>query len=174
MTKDQQTRSLAVAKVLGSALTEAARASFPDARLRMARAAKEASSFAATEHERVEVKRRVAESILLLACSRNESWQAVRASFEKVRAFGFTDADRHVQDAALLARWCIDNRHRIDAALEEVRRARLHVLSLESPTERHSSGTADARGRSTRASFPTGTSLVSSRASCSPNTPTAS
>ncbi len=128
---------MAVAKILGGALAEASRLPFIEAKRRVSDAAREAASVAATKQERIEVKRRAAESILLLACSRNDSWSATRAAFAGVEALGFTDADRHVQDAALLARWCIDHRAHLDEAVRELRRARLHVKRLrKDPTLR--------------------------------------
>lgn len=135
MTPEMEARSLAVAQIFGRALAEAPRLSFNEARERLRDAGREAVAVAATENERAEVKRRAAESILMLACSRNESWSVVRASFEKVRALGFTDANRHVQDAALLARWCIDNRAHHDDALRELRSARVHAGRLRKDRE---------------------------------------
>jgi hypothetical protein len=128
-------RSMGVARVLGVALAEAARLPFAQAKRRLADAAREASVLAATERERGEVKRRAAESLLMVACSRGEPWPSVRSSFGAVEQLGFTDADRHVQDAVLLARWCIDNSAHRDDARRELRRARAHAARLRKDEE---------------------------------------
>ncbi len=128
-------RSMGVARVLGVALAEAARLPFAEAKRRLADAAREASSLAATAREREEVKRRAAESLLIMACSRSEPWPSVKSSFGAVEKLGFTDADRHVQDAVLLARWCIDNRAHRDDALRELLRARAHAARLRNDQE---------------------------------------
>ena len=126
---------MAVARVLGVALAEAARLPLARAKRRLADAARDASVLAATVREREEVKRRAAESLLMVACSRNEPWRSVRSSFDAVERLGFTNADRHVQDAALLARWCIDNRAHRDDARRELRRARAHAGRLRKNEE---------------------------------------
>jgi hypothetical protein len=128
-------RSMAVARVLGVALAEAARLPFALAKRRLGAASREAAALAATARERKEVQRRAAEGLLMVACSRNESWSSVKSSFGAVGRLGFTDADRHVQDAALLARWCFDNHAHRDDALRELRRARAHAGRLRSNGE---------------------------------------
>ncbi len=49
-----------------------------------------------------------------------ESGCSLVRGFSRVQALGFTDADRHVQDAALLARWSIDHHAHIDDTLREL------------------------------------------------------
>ena len=128
-------RSLAVARVLDAALAEAARLGWEDAERRLRQGERDAVALGGTPGERVEIGRRIAERLLLLACSRNEAWSLIRASFDAVEALGFTDADRHVQMAALMARWCIDNHAHHEDALRKLRRARAHVARLRKNEE---------------------------------------
>jgi hypothetical protein len=76
---------MTAARVLGVALAETARLPFPEAKRRLADAAREASVLAATARERREVKRRAAESLLMVACSGSEPWSSVRSSFGAVQ-----------------------------------------------------------------------------------------
>lgn len=126
----REERSHAVARTIGESVAGSSRLPFVLARESIAAATRTASGLVATPTERREVKRRAAEALLMLACSKREAWATMRWCYSKVEALGFSDAGRQVQDAVLLARWCIDNEANREFALSELRRAKLRVARL--------------------------------------------
>jgi hypothetical protein len=122
--------SMEVARIVGLALAEAGRLPLNQARSLLSRAERQALALAATPLERLRIRRRVAESQILVACSRSDRWAPVRRCWAKIEALGFADADRQLQDAVLVARWCLDHGSNLAFALREVTRARRRAARL--------------------------------------------
>jgi hypothetical protein len=124
LTRAQQ-RSLAISRELGQCIVATAQDSFEELEPKFKALQRRLVATAASESERREIRRRIAEELVNAAFGLNCPWPVFRQALRRIQRLGYTDAERRYHIAALFALWCQHHpRHAAEAGrlLDEAER----------------------------------------------------
>jgi hypothetical protein len=101
-----QQRSLVISRELGQCIVATSNDSFAELEPKFKALQRRLVAGAASESERHEIRRRIAEELVNAAFGLNCPWPIFGRALRRIQQLGYTDVERRYHIAALFALWC--------------------------------------------------------------------